>query len=79
MTLISQPLQQLCQTYGINTSYQDMNGIKREASTEALMAVLQALGAPVRGPEDILSAQRLAHLQDWQSGCEDQQMVKLLR
>ena len=62
-----QHLQQLCQLYGINTSYRDMNGLTREASVETLMAVLQALGARVRHSEDIISALRLKHLQDWQT------------
>jgi hypothetical protein len=69
MAPISNQLQQLCQSYGINTSYADMNGQNREASTEALQAVLQALGASVRRPDEITSAQRLKHMQDWQSVC----------
>jgi 4-alpha-glucanotransferase len=69
MAINTAQLQSLCQLYGINTSYRDMNGITREASVGALLAVLQALGAAVRSNEDIPSAHRLKHLQDWQAVC----------
>jgi 4-alpha-glucanotransferase len=69
MTTISPQFQQLCQSYGINTRYRDMNGVNREASEEALWAVLKALGAPLHNHEDIVSAQKLKHLQDWQTAC----------
>jgi 4-alpha-glucanotransferase len=67
MSAISLQLQQLCQSYDINTSYRDMNGIAREVSEETLLAILPSLGAAVHKSEDFQAAHRLKHLRDWQS------------
>lgn len=41
------PLRQLARAYGIQVDYTDATGQKRDASPEALIAVLRALGAPI--------------------------------
>lgn len=49
-------LQELAHTYGIETAYYDVANRRKEASPEAILLVLKALGAPVETFEDIPSA-----------------------
>lgn len=51
-------LHQLARLYGIQTSYFDVNHHRQQASPEALLQVLKALGAPVTGLEDVPQALR---------------------
>jgi 4-alpha-glucanotransferase len=65
----SSQLIQLCQLYGINTSYLDMKGNLQEAGPEALLAVLKAMGAALEDLSGAAEALRLKHLQVWQNVC----------
>ncbi|MBN2099599.1 MAG: 4-alpha-glucanotransferase [Dehalococcoidia bacterium] len=67
MTAGNEPLslQNLARAYGVETDYRDNNGRRQEASPEALLAVLKALGAPVEGSEDISAARRERRLSYW--------------
>jgi len=49
---------QLAQLYGVQTVYHDVFHRRRQASGEALLAVLQALGAPVATLQDVPSVWR---------------------
>jgi 4-alpha-glucanotransferase len=49
-------LKTLARLYGVQTSYRDAMGNHVEARPESLLAVLQALGAPLEGPEDVPEA-----------------------
>lgn len=49
-------LRRLAALYGVQTSYVDTEGVRREAAGESLLAVLQSLGAPARGPRDTAAA-----------------------
>jgi len=51
-------LHQLARLYGLQRVYYDVVGRRCEASAEALLAVLQSLGAPVATLEDVPSAWR---------------------
>jgi 4-alpha-glucanotransferase len=51
-------LHRLAQAHGVQTSYTDGTGSRRVAHPAALLAVLQALGAPVRGLADVPEALR---------------------
>ncbi|MFQ5816643.1 MAG: 4-alpha-glucanotransferase [Terriglobia bacterium] len=57
------PLQQLARLYGVETSYRDVFGHRWQASPEALLAVLRALGAPAERLQEVpavLAARRQA-------------------
>ena len=60
------PLHQLASLYGVQTAYHDVAGRLREASTEALIAVLRALGAPVVTLPDVPAAIRERRQALWQ-------------
>jgi len=66
MAFEAQPLYDLSRLYGVETAYYDIAGHRQEASAEALLAVLEALGAPVRGVEDVPAALREWRLTLWQ-------------
>ena len=51
-------LHKLARLYGVQTSYYDVTDRRRQASVEALLAVLQALGAPVATLRDVPAALR---------------------
>jgi 4-alpha-glucanotransferase len=53
--------------HGVIPSYVDVARQRREASPEALIGVLQALGVDLRQPGDIDDAIRRAHLDHWQT------------
>jgi len=54
----SSPLLQLARLYGVQTSYYDVNHRRQQASAEALLSVLRALGAPVETLDDAPAALR---------------------
>lgn len=59
-------LRRLARLYGVQSSYEDMAGNLKEASTDALLQTLKALGAPLEGPGDIPAALRERRLDLWQ-------------
>ncbi len=59
-------LQSLARLYGVQVSYRDGQGIRRETSPESLLAVLTALGASVHGAPDVQAALRERRLALWQ-------------
>jgi 4-alpha-glucanotransferase len=59
-------LQQLANLYGIKTSYLDVNNQLKIASREALLAVLQAMGAGLSSVKDVPAALREKRQQYWQ-------------
>jgi len=59
-------LRLLAPLYGAQTGYRDATGIPRRASSEALVAVLRALGAPLRGLADAPEALRARRQTRWQ-------------
>jgi len=63
-------LHQLARLYGVQTAYYDVFGHRREASVEALLAVLQSLGASVATARDIPSAWRERRQVTWQQRLE---------
>jgi len=64
-------LHQLARLYGVQTAYDDVLGHRRrEASPEALLAVLQALGAEVENFRDVPAALRERRQAQWQRCCE---------
>ncbi|MGA9750481.1 MAG: hypothetical protein WBS54_01695, partial [Acidobacteriota bacterium] len=54
----SGPLSSLASLLGIQTRYRALDGRVRRASTEAVMAVARALGAPIERPEEAPSLMR---------------------
>src|SRR4051812_23357962 len=52
-------LRQLARLYGIQTEYRAVTGRLRAAAPEALLGVLEALGAPVGREADVAEALRL--------------------
>jgi 4-alpha-glucanotransferase len=55
---MTRALHQLAHLYGVQTAYYDVARRRRQASAEAVMAVLQSLGAPVVTLRDVPSALR---------------------
>jgi 4-alpha-glucanotransferase len=53
------PLSELARLYGVQTSYSDIDGRRRRASRDALLAALRALGAPVERERDVEDALRV--------------------
>lgn len=65
------PLRRLARLYGLETAYYDVIAHRRrEASAEAQLAVLQALGAPVGDLRDVPAAVRERRQELWQRWCE---------
>ncbi|MCL2336285.1 MAG: 4-alpha-glucanotransferase [Firmicutes bacterium] len=58
-------LAQLARLYGVAVAYRDFTGRRRQASPPALLAVLQALGAPVSGAADLPEALCRRKLELW--------------
>lgn len=52
----TQPLLRLARAAGVQPSYVDNGGVRRQAGTAALLGVLHALGVEVRGPDDAARA-----------------------
>ena len=63
-------LGRLAESYGVQTSYDDDQNRRRDASPEALLAVLRVLGAPVRRVEDAADALRQRRQQVWRRPLE---------
>lgn len=63
-------LQNLARAYGVETDYRDNNGRRQEASAEALLAVVRALGSPVSSVEDIPGARRERRESYWRQPLE---------
>jgi len=63
-------LRQLAHLYGVQTVYSDVSHHRRQASREALLAVLQALGAPLATINDVPSAWRERQQALWQRPLE---------
>jgi 4-alpha-glucanotransferase len=63
-------LQQLAGLYDVKTSFLDMENQVKTASSEAFLAILKALGAPVSSPEDIPSAARSKREERWKQMVE---------
>jgi len=63
-------LRQLANLHGVNISYFDMEGKLVNASSEALLAILDALGQPVSSEKDLLSAIRAKVLERWKRPVE---------
>ena len=55
---MNQSLLELARLYGIQTSYVDMTHQRRDADPEALLLVLQAMGAHVNSMDDVPDAIR---------------------
>jgi 4-alpha-glucanotransferase len=55
---MSDPLHELAESYGIQTSYHDAMGGLRPARPEALAGVLYAMGVPLEGADDVAEALR---------------------
>lgn len=64
------PLQQLAESYHVQTSYEDDTGRCRESSPETLLAVLRVLGAHLERPEDAADALRAHQQALWQQVIE---------
>ncbi len=63
-------LRQLARLYGVQTAYYDVSHRRRWASSEALLEVLRAMGAPVGGLRDVPFAFRERRQSLWQRICE---------
>jgi len=63
-------LRRLSGMYGLQTAYREAGGQLRRTSETAMLAALQALGAPLNGPADVPGALRQRHVEQWQSCCE---------
>jgi 4-alpha-glucanotransferase len=63
-------LYQLAHLYGVQTVYSDVFQHQRQASVEALLAVLRSLGAPVLTLNDVPSAWRERQQELWQRPLE---------
>lgn len=51
-------LRRLAQLWGVQMAYKDVQGQRRSAGRDSLLAALKALGAPLAGPSDIRDALR---------------------
>jgi 4-alpha-glucanotransferase len=63
-------LASLARMYGAQTAFYDVNGRRQQASPEALLLVLRALGAPVESFADVVDALRERRRQLWERGVE---------
>lgn len=59
-------LHKLAHLYGVQTAYYDVAHRRCQASPESLLAILKALGAPIRTINDAASALRLRRQDMWQ-------------
>ncbi len=63
-------LEELARLYGILPAYDDATGRQRVASPEALLRVLQILGAPAGGTADVAAALHARRRAPWERGLE---------
>ncbi|MFN4259623.1 MAG: 4-alpha-glucanotransferase [Gemmataceae bacterium] len=68
MTATESALANLARLYGVQSSYLDVGGQRCVASPEALLAVLQALGAPAANLAEVPDALRQTRLGLWRRG-----------
>ncbi|MFC1931551.1 4-alpha-glucanotransferase [Chloroflexota bacterium] len=66
----SRLLHLLARLYGVQTAYYDVYHLRKQASTESLLAVLRLLGAPITTFQDIPSACRERQQALWQRPLE---------
>jgi len=59
-------LRQLARLYNVQTAYYDVAHKRQQTSADSLLAVLQALGAPMASLNDASSALRERRLSIWQ-------------
>ncbi len=64
------PLRRLARAYGVLTKYRDGFRKLREPSDDSIVAVLQALGVPVRGPDDGAEALAAYRRDRWASALD---------
>jgi len=69
-TTESRSLGRLARAFGVQTSYYDITRKRVQVSPQALVAVLQALGAPLRKPEDARDALREHEQSRWRRLCD---------
>ncbi|UCF69336.1 MAG: 4-alpha-glucanotransferase, partial [Acidobacteriota bacterium] len=62
----SSSLRELAALYGVSTEYYDVEGVRRVASDESLLAILEWLGAGVDDAHDVADAAAFRHQQLWQ-------------
>ncbi|MFC1914860.1 4-alpha-glucanotransferase, partial [Chloroflexota bacterium] len=65
-TLDLSMLHQLARLYNVQTAYYDVAHHRQQSSTDSLLAVLQALGAPVTSLSEVSSALRERRQALWQ-------------
>lgn len=63
-------LYRLAHLYGVQTAYYDISHRRRQISTETLLAVLRALGAPVETLGDVPAALRECERERLRRCCE---------
>jgi 4-alpha-glucanotransferase len=63
-------LHELASLYGVQPAYQDVRGDRQPATPEALLAMLQLLGAPVATFDDVPSALQNSQRTQWQRAME---------
>ena len=59
-------LHKLAHLYGVQVAYYNVAHQRQQTSAESLLAVLKALGAPIETPNDVVSALRQKHQEQWQ-------------
>jgi 4-alpha-glucanotransferase len=64
------PLQQLAELYGVQSSYKQVGGRRRSASTQSLLRILAALGVPIQSLTDVPEAICLRERDWWSNLCE---------
>ncbi len=62
---IDRNLREAARAYGVSLAYRDVSGVPRQASPEAIVAALRALGASIAGPADAGEAVRSRRLEAW--------------
>lgn len=63
-------LHSLARLYGVETSFLDYRGTRRQAAPESLLAALRALGAPVEKLDQLPGALRETRQKQWRRICE---------
>lgn len=74
--VLPQSLRRLARLYGVQTAYYDFFKKRRDASRESVLGVLELLGAPVQGIEDVPGAIRARTQEHWQRVLEPVVVVR---